>query len=85
MNQIEVDPAFLTRTLLMIYVENMDIGQPLLLSPSLRSHSISSLQRQNSLQNLQPLSPAANHNIHSKFAFDRRSSGAHSAEIDVRR
>jgi len=56
MTQIEVNPAFLMRTPSMIYSENMDIGQPLLLSPSLRSHSITSLQRQNSLQNVEPLS-----------------------------
>ena len=58
MNQIEHNPSFLTRTPSMIYNENMDIGQPLLLSPSLRSHSISSLQRQNSLQYLEPVSLA---------------------------
>merc|ERR1712154_110603 len=56
MNQIEQNPAFLTRTPSMIYNENiMDIGQPLLLSPSLRAHSVTTLQRQNSLQHLEPL------------------------------
>ena len=40
MNQIQYNPSFLTRTPSIIYNENMDIGQPLLLSPSLRSHSI---------------------------------------------
>ena len=56
MNQIEHNPAFLTRTPSMIYNENItDIGQPLMLSPSLRSHSVTTLQRQNSLQHLEPL------------------------------
>eukprot|EP01083_Nonionella_stella_P290978 990129_1 len=55
MTQIKHNPSFLTRTPSMVYNENMEIGQPLLLSPSLRSGSVSALQRDNSLQYLEPL------------------------------